>query len=122
VDTLELKKPAAKRRFKAWIEDWEEEARVNQDEVCMVRLCNKYGNLKFWDPDNKRMCRIHDEDMKFFKGNKRQKIDRGWSVVAVYGDGEEDAEPWQVGELLCQVIRDTPQDEGVEVVTKEDGV
>ena len=65
VDTLELKKPAAKHKFKAWIENWEEEARVNPD--CMIRLIEKYKNLKFFDPDNKRMCRIHDKQMKFLK-------------------------------------------------------
>jgi len=122
VDTLELKKPAAKRQFKAWIEDWEKEAIVKHDDVCMVRLTNKYGNLKFWDPDSERMCRIHDEQLKWFKGNKKQGIDKGWAVIAVYGNGKDDAEPWQIGDLLCQVIRNTPQDEGVEVVTQEEGV
>ena len=122
MDTLELKKPAAKRRFKAWIEDWEEESRVNPDEVHMARLCNKYGNLKLWDPDNERMCRIHPEQMKWFKGNKRAKIDKGWSVIAVYGDGTEDAEPWEVGDMLCKVIAETEQDEGVEVVTQQDEI
>ena len=122
MDTLELKKPAAKRRFKAWIEEWEEEARVNPAEICIARLCEKYKNLKFWDPDNERMCRIDDEQMKFFKGNKRKDIDRGWSVIAVYGEGKDDAEPWPIGDMLCGVIRDTEQDEGVEVVTQQDEV
>ena len=40
----------------------------------------------------------------------------------MYGEGKDDAEPWEIGALLCQVIRDTVQDEGVEVVTQEDGV
>ena len=68
------------------------------------------------------MCRIDDEQMKFFKGNKRKDIDRGWSVIAVYGEGKDDAEPWPIGDMLCGVIRDTEQDEGVEVVTQQDEV
>ena len=93
VDTLELKKPAAIRKFKSWIEDWEEEARLNPGEVNMIRLCEKYKNLKFLDPDTGKMFQISEDQMKFFKGKKKKKIDKGWSVIAVYGEGEDDAEP-----------------------------
>ena len=119
VDTLELKKPAAIRKFKYWIENWEEEACLNPGEVNKIKLREKYKNLKFLDPDTERMCRISEEQMKFLKGNKKKKIDRGWSVLAVYGDGEDDAEPWPIGDMLCGVIRETEQDEGVEVVTQQ---
>ena len=43
--------------------------------------------------------------MKWFKGNKRQGIDKGWSVIAMYGDGKEDADPWEVGDVLCKCIQ-----------------
>ena len=104
VDTLELKKPAAIRKFKSWIEDWEEEARLNPGEVNMIRLCEKYKNLKFLDPDTGKMFQISEDQMKFFKGNNNKKIDKGWSVIAVYGEGEDDAEPWPIGDMLCNVI------------------
>ena len=119
VDTLELKKPAAIRKFKSWIKDWEEEARLNPGEVNMIRLCEKYKNLKFLDPDTGKMFRISEDQMKFFKGNNKKKIDKGWSVITVYGESEDDAEPWPIGDMLCNVIKETDQDEGVEVVTKQ---
>ena len=65
------------------------------------------------------MCRILGDQMKFFKGNKRRDIDKGWSVIAVYEEGKDDAEPWPIGDMLCGVIRETEQDEGVQVITRQ---
>ena len=52
MDPGELKKPAARRIFHAWLEDWEEEMLLQNDPVAEAQLLEKYKNLVFHDPDN----------------------------------------------------------------------
>ena len=51
VDTGALKEPAVERIFRAWVKDWEEEARKKNDCVEEARLLTKYKGLVFNDPD-----------------------------------------------------------------------
>jgi hypothetical protein len=45
VDTGALKEPAVERIFRAWVEDWEEEARKKNRCVEEARLLSKYRGL-----------------------------------------------------------------------------
>ena len=52
VDMGALKEPAVARIFRAWVKDWEEEARKKNDCVEEARLLTKYEGLVFNDPDS----------------------------------------------------------------------
>ena len=52
VNTSILKEPAVQRIFRAWVEDWEEEARKKNDPVAEAMLLQKYEGLVFHDPDS----------------------------------------------------------------------
>jgi hypothetical protein len=52
VDMGALKEPAVERIFRAWVEEWEEEARMKNDCVEDARLLTKYKGLVFNDPDS----------------------------------------------------------------------
>ena len=52
VDTGALKEPAVESIFRAWVEDWEEEARKKNDCVEEACLLTKYKGLVFNDPDS----------------------------------------------------------------------
>ena len=51
VDTGALKEPAVECIFQAWVEDWEEEARKNNDCVAEACLLTKYKGLVFNDQE-----------------------------------------------------------------------
>ena len=52
VDTGALKEPAVERIFRAWVEDWEEEARKKNCSVEEACLLSKYRGLVFNDLDS----------------------------------------------------------------------
>jgi len=51
VDMNILKEPAVQSIFRAWVEDWKQDARKNNDVVVEARLLQKYRGLVFHDPD-----------------------------------------------------------------------
>ena len=52
VNMGKLKEPAVQRIFRAWVEDWEEDARKKNDCVLEALLLQKYKDLVFHDPDS----------------------------------------------------------------------
>ncbi len=52
VNTGKLKEPAVQHIFRAWVEDWEEDARKKNDCVSEALLLQKYKGLVFHDPDS----------------------------------------------------------------------
>ena len=68
VDTGALKEPAVERIFRAWVEDWEEEARKKNDCVEEARLLTKYKGLVFNDPDSGSTFSVWDRNMEFRRG------------------------------------------------------
>lgn len=114
VDTAELKKPAATRIFRAWVEDWEKELLQENDCVAEARLLEKYKNLVFFDPDNQTTFTIHDKNLEYQRKNRKKGIDGGWSVIGV--DEEEDNEAFVIGPMLIELIADHEQAPGVEIV------
>jgi hypothetical protein len=118
VNTAELKKPAATRIFRAWLEEWEEELLQQNDCVAEARLLEKYKNLVFYDPDNDTTYTVCDKNLEFHRKNKKKGIDGGWSVIGV--DDEEDYEPFVIGKMLIELIADHEQAPGVEIVRLEE--
>ena len=59
---------------------------------------------------------------EFQRGSKKKNLPKGWNVFGVPPDGEteDDKEPFMICEDLCEIIADTEQAEGVEVIKKSD--
>jgi hypothetical protein len=110
VDTGKLKEPAVQRIFCAWVEDWEEDARKKNDCVSEALLLQKYKGLVLHAPDSGNdFCILH-QNMEYHRG-----IGNGWFLLGVCAeDGVED-EAFTL-ELACEMIGDTPQKDGVQVV------
>ena len=118
MDTGELKKPAATRIFRAWLEDWEEEMLRQNDPVAEAQLLEKYKNLVFHDPDNDTTYTVHDKNLEYHRRNKKKGIDGGWAVIGVEED--DDNEPFVVGQMLIDLIADHEQAPGVQIVRLEE--
>ena len=66
VDMEALKHVPICRVFRAWVEDWEEEARKRNDAVCEAKLLAKYKGLVFHDPDsNSCAFKYLDENLEY---------------------------------------------------------
>ena len=120
VDVGALKEVPAQRVFRAWVEDWEEEARKKNDPVAEARLLQKYKKLVFHDPDTGNTFSIWDQNMEFRRGKGN-----GWFLLGVCADhdknndGEDELEAFSL-ELANELIADTEQEAGVQVVQEQD--
>ncbi len=110
VDMGALKEPPIKRVFRAWVEDWEEEARKKNDCVAKAQLLAKYKGLVFRDPDTGKAFLIWEQNMDFHRGRGN-----GWFLVGVCADDEDDNEVFTL-EIACELIGETPQWDGVQVI------
>jgi hypothetical protein len=69
VDMEALKHVPIHRVFRAWVEDWEEEARKRDDPVCEAKLLAKYKGVVFRDPDNNNCAfKVWEYYLEFRKG------------------------------------------------------
>jgi hypothetical protein len=112
VDTEVLKVGDVERVFRAWVEDWEEEARRKNDCVSEAKLLAKYEGLVFSDPSTRKMFSIWNKHMEFHRGERN-----GWNLIGVCGDdlsGNED-EPFLL-EIAYALIGYTPQRYGIQVI------
>ena len=113
VDTGALKEPAVERIFRAWVKDWEEEARKKRMIVLPRRVCLQSIGLVFNDPDSGSTFSVWDRNMEFCRGRGN-----GWFVVGVSADKPDDEscnEPFSL-EMACELIGATRQKEGVKVL------
>jgi hypothetical protein len=108
-----LKEPAVQRIFCAWVEDWEQDARKNNDVVAEARLLQKYRGLVFHDPDTDNGFCIYDKNMEFRRGRGN-----GWFVLAVCSTNAVEDEAFTL-EIACELIGGTPQKEGIQVMFRE---
>jgi len=119
IDTGALKVRQVERVFRAWVEDWEEEARKKNDCVSEAQLLAKYKGLVFRDPDTQKLYYVCDQNMEFRRGKGQ-----GWYLIGVWVDnpdpGDEDLEPYTL-ELACELIAEYPQKDGVQVLREELG-
>jgi hypothetical protein len=113
INTGKLKEPAVQRIFCAWVEDWEEDARKKNDCVSEALLLQKYKGLVYHDSDSGNDFCIWHQNMEYCWGRGN-----GWFLLGVCAeDGVED-EAFML-ELACEMIGDTPQKDGVQVVHRE---
>ncbi len=63
-----LREPAVERVFRAWVEDWEEEAQKKNDCVAEAQLLAKYKGLVFCDSDSEKSFSIWEQNMEFRRG------------------------------------------------------
>ena len=115
VDTEALKEPAVDRVFRAWVEEWEVEARMKNDCVEEARFLSKYKGLVFNDPDTGGTFSVTDKNMEFRRGRGN-----GWFVVGISADDPDDEnnEAFSL-EIACELIGATKPKEGVQVLQKE---
>ncbi len=111
-----LREPAVERVFWAWVEEWEEEARKKNDCVAKAQLLAKYKGLVFRDPDSEKSFSIWEQNMEFFRGRGN-----GWFLVAVCADDDDDENEAFSLEIACELIAETPQKDGIQVVLQEEG-
>jgi hypothetical protein len=101
------KKPP--RVFKAFIEDWEQEAIYKRDPVNEAKLLKKYGGLSWNDPDNDNaVLTAHGKTMHWARVTKSG---GGYCVVACDMEYSEDddnnhkhTEPWEITNDLIDCI------------------
>jgi hypothetical protein len=110
VDMGALKESPVKHIFWAWVEDWEEEAQKKSDCVAEAQLLAKYKGLVFCDLDTGKSFSIWEQNMEFHQGRGN-----GWFVVGVCADDEDNNEVF-ILEIACELIGDTTQRDGVQVI------
>ncbi len=110
VDMGALKEPVIKSVFWAWVEDWEEEAQKKNDCVAKAQLLAKHKGLVFRDPNSGKSFLIWEQNMEFHRrrGN-------GYFLVGVCADDEDNNEAFSL-EIACELIRETPERNGVQVI------
>ncbi len=110
VDMVALKEPPVKCLFRAWVEDWEQEARKKNDCVAEAQLLAKYKGLVFLDPNTGKSFWIWEQNMEF-----RQGRGNGWFLVDVCADDEDNNKAFTL-EIACELIGETTQRDGVQVI------
>ncbi len=113
VNTGKLKEPADQCIFRAWVEDWDGDARKKDDCVSEALLLQKYKGLVFHDPDSGNYFCIWHQNMEYHWGREN-----GWFLLGVCAEDGLENEAFTL-ELACKMIEDTPQKDGVQVVHRE---
>jgi hypothetical protein len=80
-------------------------------------LLGKYNNIIFHDPNNKTTYRVHPKILEFRRKNRTKGIDGGWALIVQ--DGEDDCEEFEIGEMTIELITNTAQVPGVEIMGRE---
>lgn len=119
VDVDALKESATTRVFRAWIEDWEEEAIRKQDAVMEAKLLQKYKGLIFEDHENGGMIQtICSDNLEWRRKNKQLKIDySGYYLISIGADDEEEYS-WEINQHICDYIASAKQAEGVKIIRR----
>ena len=90
-----------------------EEARKKNDCVSEVLLLQKYTCLVFHDPDSGNDFCIWQKIMEFCRGRGN-----GWFLLGVCTKDRVEDEVFTL-ELVCEIIGETPQKDGIQVVHQE---
>jgi hypothetical protein len=95
-----LRESAVEHVLRAWVEDWEEEARKKNDCVAEAQLLAKYKYLVFHDPDSEKSFLIWEQNMEFRRGRGN-----GWFLVAVCAAADDDDKNEAFSlEIVCELI------------------
>ncbi len=118
-----------RRIFKAFLEDWEQDAITKRDIVNEAKLLRKYGGLTWLDPDNDNVkLRANKNSLHWTRVSKKN--GGGYCVNAIGPNYDENdpenfrhVEPWLINDVLIGEIshyyRNNP-DEGVVVEDSPD--
>jgi hypothetical protein len=110
VDMGALKEPPVERVFQAWVEDWEEEARKKNNCVAKAQLLAKYKGLVFHDPDTGKSFSVWEQHMVLHRGRGNE-----WFLVGVCAADEDNNKAFKL-EIACELIGETSQRDGVQVI------
>ena len=110
MDVEEMKEPASKRVFRAWVEDWEKEGQKVNCPAVEARFLEKYKNLVFKDPDYKVNFVIHADNLEWRRGKEG-----GWFLIGNSCSKDVEDEAFDI-EVAVGLIAATKQAEGVEIV------
>ena len=117
VDMAALKNVPIQRIFRAWVEDWEEEARKKNDCVTEAKLLAKYKGLIFCDPDTDLAFKVWEQNLEFRRGRG----DGGWYVIGECADDPDNVQTEAFTlEIACQLIGETKQEEGILVIKQDE--
>jgi hypothetical protein len=117
VDLVALKHVPIQRIFHAWVEDWEEGVRRKNDCVHEALLLAKYKGLVFRDTDKEMAFKVWEENLEFRRGRG----DGGWFVIGECADDPNNVQTEAFTlEIACQLIGETEQEEGIQVVQKDE--
>ena len=98
-----------KRIFRAWVEDWELEAKAKQDPVNAAKLLQKYGGLMWFDPDTKKTFMASREVMYWspMRGSKGYCVKGLLDLYDPTDPSDDNWEPWVLDpELLhCSIVQ-----------------
>ena len=99
------------RKFKNFIEDWEEEMVSKKDSVHEARLLEKYKYIRFRDDEDDQLYEVAPENLEF-KGKRRHKhyCVVGQPLGFKDGDSEDLLISRDINEDLHVLIRGTEQD------------
>jgi hypothetical protein len=92
------------------VEDWEEEAQKKHDCVAKAQLLAKYKGLVYRNPNSGLSFSIWEQNMKFHQGRGN-----GWFLVGDCADDEDNNDVFSL-ETACELIGETPQRNGVQVI------
>jgi len=116
VDLVALKHVPIQRIFRAWVKDWEQGVRKKNDCVVEAQLLAKYKGLVFRDPDTDMAFKVWEENLEFRRGRG----DGGWFVIGECADDPDNAQTEAFTlEIACQLIGETEQEEGIQVVQQD---
>ena len=74
----------------------------------------KYKGLIFRDPNSGKSCLIWEQNMEYRRGRGNV-----WFLVGVCADDEDDNEAFSL-EIACELIGETPQKDGVQVIRQNE--
>ena len=67
VDTIQLKQADTHRVFRAWVEEWEEEAIYKAFFVAEAHMLVNYRDLEFYDPADKVTRTVYSKNLGWMK-------------------------------------------------------
>ena len=95
------------------MEDWEKKLPQKDDCVAEAKLLEKYKDHIFYDPDSRVNFTINGNNLEYRSGRGG-----GWCVIvnSIYENKKVEYEPFKIGDMLIEMIAETDQTEGVEIV------
>ena len=123
VEISDLKQPVTHRIFRAWVEDWEKDAIHKDCCVSEARVLTKYRDLAFFDPDDNVTRTIYPKNLEWVKKTRGMAGSRSrWAILGTHPDNDDDddkIEPFEISDLVIDLIVKTPQAAGVKILQQE---